>query len=237
MLVRERLENESWVPPWLRHQHVARYEWARGYCANKRVLDAACGNGYGSRILNKNGRAVGADLAPEAIADGLSQLSEAPLLIADTTRLPFASAQFEVFVSFETIEHVRDDDAYVAEARRVLADGGWFFCSTPNRRLVNPGNTIHDAPFNRYHVREYDPDELRRLLERRFASVTMLGQTAYDASYVRLLARAGARWARGAVRLHQMRKVAGMPFESREKHEPGPIPRGCEPEVLIAVCQ
>ncbi len=237
MLVRERLESASWVPPWLRHQHVARYEWARGYCAGKRVLDAACGNGYGSRILRQAGRVVGADLAPEAIADGLSLLSDAPLLVADTTRLPFSAAQFDVFVSFETIEHVQDDEAYVAEARRVLAEGGWFLCSTPNRRLVNPGNTIRDAPFNPYHIREYDSNELRQLLGRRFASVTMLGQTAYSASYAHVLAGAGGLWARGAVRLHQLIKVAGIPFESRGRHEPGSVPEGCEPEVLIAVCQ
>jgi 2-polyprenyl-3-methyl-5-hydroxy-6-metoxy-1,4-benzoquinol methylase len=237
MLVRERLASQSWVPPWLRHQHLARYDWARAFCAGKRVLDAACGNGYGSRILRQDARAIGADLAAEAIVDGLSLLSEAPLLLADTTLLPFAKGQFDVFVSFETIEHVADDAGYVAEARRVVAPDGIFLCSTPNRRLVNAGKTIDDRPFNAFHVREYDSGELQRLLEGSFSSVTMLGQTMYAGVYARALAAIGRVWPLASVRLHQVRKLALMPMESRGKHEPVSVPTGCEPEVLLAICQ
>lgn len=237
MVIRERLDTQSWVPSWIRHQHVARYEWARSYCGVDRVLDAACGNGYGSRILGSSGWVVGADLATEAIVDGLDHLAETPLMVADTTALPFRAGQFDVFVSFETIEHVQDDKAYVSEARRVLAKSGWLLCSTPNRRLVNPGNTLADAPFNPHHLREYDAGELRRLLGRSFSQVTMMGQTAYGDRYVGALAAVGRVSARGAVRLHQLRKLGGMPFDSRKRHEPRTIAAGFEPEVLIAVCQ
>lgn len=236
-VIRERLDTQSWVPSWIRHQHVARYEWARDYCGGKRVLDAACGNGYGSRILRSVGWVVGADLAPEAIVDGLDRLAVTPMMIADTTAMPFASSKFDVFVSFETIEHVRDDQAYVAEARRVLVDGGRFLCSTPNRRVVNPANTLADPPFNPHHLREYDAGELHHLLESSFSRITMMGQTPYHDRYVRALAAAGRVSGRAAVRLHQLRKLASMPVDSRDKHEPRPMAAGFEPEVLIAICQ
>lgn len=238
MLVKERLEGESWVPPWLRHQHLARYEWAGQHCAAQRVLDAACGNGYGSRFLSSLAWPVSLDIAPEAVAEAQAEQGPAlRLLIGDTTALPFASGSFDAMVSFETIEHVRDDRAYVREARRVVRPGGLLLCSTPNRLVVNAGNTIADPPFNPFHVREYDADELRARLRESFDEVTMMGQSGFGRSYVGLLARAGGLSKRLAVRLHQLRKLAFMPLERRERHKPRAMAPGEVPEVLVAVCR
>lgn len=237
MLARERLQDESWVPPWLHFQHLARYEWARPYCRGELVIDAACGNGYGSHILREVATVVSLDIAVEALADARRKRPLLRLLLGDTTRLPFRAARFGAFVSFETIEHVHDDVAYVSEARRVIRSGGVFLLSTPNRRLVNPGNGIADRPFNPFHVREYDEHELRTLLLRSFREVTMLGQSAFGAAYARMLRVVGRGWRMAGVRLHQMRKLATLPLERRDRHEPRPFSAGEEPEVLVAVCR
>ena len=237
-LIKERMESGAWTPPWLRHQHVARYEWAREHCRGKRVLDAACGNGYGSEVLNQVGAVISLDIAPAAVADAMRSRPETlRLVLGDMTCLPFSDSTFEGVISFETIEHVADDRAYVAEVRRILRRDGIFICSTPNRVLVNPGNSIEDRPFNQFHVREYAAQELQSLLRTAFSEVTMMGQTSFSARYARMLRAIGSLSARTAVRLHQLRKVAGIPFEHRHRHEPRQFAAGAELEVLIAICR
>lgn len=239
MLVKERLSSGQWVPPWLRHQHETRYEWASRQISGGRVLDAACGNGYGAEVLLAAGpEVVAADVAVEALAEARSlgrdriRLTGASLLA-----LPFPADTFDVVVSLETIEHVDDDRAYVAEVRRVLRADGVLICSTPNRRVLNPGRALTDRPFNRFHVREYAVAELESLLRAAFSSVTLYGQSPFANGYVSALNRIGSQWPMLAVRLHQLRKVLGIPMERRSRHVPRPLPFGsAEPEVLIAVC-
>jgi SAM-dependent methyltransferase len=241
MLVKERLSIGQWVPPWLRHQHEARYDWAARQVEGGIVLDAACGNGYGSDALARGGarRVFGFDLSFDPLVEGRTAGRDprARFGCASVTAQPFRDATFDVFVSLETIEHVEDDAAYVAEARRVLKSEGVLICSTPNRRVLNPGATLRDRPFNRFHMREYAAGELEALLRTWFRRVKLFGQSCYAQRYVSLLGRIGARVPMLAVRLHQMRKVAGIPRERRERHEPRELPiEGSEPEVLIAVC-
>lgn len=236
-LARERLHDETWVPPWLRFQHVARYEWARQFCRSQSVLDAACGNGYGSSIVREVGSVASLDIAIEAVAEAHGNDPSLRLLLGDTTKLPFRDASFGTFISFETIEHVRDDAAYVREARRVVKPGGTFVVSTPNRVLVNPGNTIDDAPFNPFHVREYDATELRAALAKSFGEVTLMGQSGFGTAYAKVLRVVGRTWRSGGVRMHQLRKLASVAFEKRERHEPRTFSSNEEPEVLIAVCR
>jgi SAM-dependent methyltransferase len=238
MIVRERMEGGRWSPPWLYYQHVARYEWAARTFAASTALDAAAGTGYGSKELaTTSGKVVSLDIELGALAEGKQSSRDLRALAGDTTRLPFRDATFDTFVSFETIEHVPDDGQYVREARRVTRRAGVFVCSTPNRRVVNPGNTIADPPFNRFHVREYDTHELQTLLKGAFSDVTMLGQSGFASSYVHLLGLIGRTWRMGGVRMHQARKLLTLPFEKRERHEPRVIGAGEEPEVLIAICR
>ncbi len=237
MLVKERLSHGTWVPPWLHHQHLARYEWALQFCRGRRVLDAACANGYGTRVIaSVAAAAFGCDISIEPIAESTAgAFDRQPLLVGDTLGLPFADRSYDVFVSFETIEHVRDDASFVREARRVLRPGGKLILSTPNRVLVNPGNAISDPPFNPFHVREYSGEELEALLRASFDHVEMMGQSGYSPAYAGILGRVGRRSRTIGFRLHQLRKLMALPFESRARHEPR-VFRGETPEVLIAVC-
>jgi len=236
MLVKERLSIGQWVPPWLRHQHEARYDWAALRAKGLRVLDGACGNGYGTETISRGGAklAVGVEIEPEAVFE---RKRDAALLCASMIALPFRDATFDLVVSLETIEHIDDDRAYVAEVRRVLRREGVLICSTPNREVLNPGKRLADRPFNPFHIREYAAGELEALLRTQFGNVTLFGQTGYARPYVSFLAAIGRKLPMTAVRMHQLRKLAAIPFERRSRHEPRPLPlRHGEPEVLIAVC-
>jgi SAM-dependent methyltransferase len=237
----ERLEASRWIPPWLRHQHESRYAWAGVYCRSGRVLDCASANAYGARQLLAAGAShvVALDIAFEAAAAARALYAEPRLTvgIADAMVLPFGSGAFDVFVSFETVEHVADDIAYVREARRVVKGGGAFICSTPNRRLTNPGTAIDRRPFNPFHIREYTLPELTRLLSNAFDRIEWFGQSFFAPVYASALNAIGSRAPMLAVRGHQMRKVMGAPFEGRQHHWPAPLRRSGEPEVLIAVCR
>ena len=120
----ERLVPEEAVEASLQ-EHVARYRFARERVRG-RILDVACGTGYGTAMLG----AVGLDLSLEALR--YARRHPAPYVAADAAVLPFGRV-FDAVVSFETIEHVADAGRFVSECARVLKPGGVFLVSTPNR--------------------------------------------------------------------------------------------------------
>jgi O-antigen biosynthesis protein len=158
-------------------EHLARYSWACGFASGKRVLDAACGMAYGSRMLLDAGAAevVGVDIAEEVIAD-LRSLGGPRLRfeVADLRHLPFGDDEFDLITCFEAIEHVAEPELVLDELRRVLRPGGLLAISTPNRDVYNPGN-----PF---HLRELTPSELGEELGLRFGTVVIRRQHTYVAS-------------------------------------------------------
>jgi SAM-dependent methyltransferase len=237
----ERLTEKAWVAPWLQHEHTTRYDWAASLAAGRTVADAACGTGYGARRLLAGGaaRVDGFDISPDAIAEarGLHADAAARFEVADVTRLPVADHTYDLFVSFETIEHVPDDLALLREVRRVLKPDGVFLCSTPNRAVTNPGIAITGRPYNPFHRREYTRPELAAVLRQVFPSVEFLGQSFHSRRYVRGLSRIGGLSRMLAVRLHQCRKVLGVPWDNRERHRPTALPAEAEPEVLVAICR
>lgn len=239
-LVDERISLDQWMPPWIRYQHIARYEWVLAFVRGRTVVEAACGTGYGSEIILKGGarRVDCFDVSEEAIHTARKRYNAEGLHFetADVTRLPVTDHSCDVFVSLETIEHIDDDRGFLAEVRRVLKPGGTFICSTPNRALTNPGTSINDHPFNPYHVREYTLNELESLLHLYFNRCDLYYQSRYSLSYGKLLGGVGRRFPRLAVRLHQARKLLGIPWENLEKHIPSSLPVNGEPEILVAVC-
>jgi SAM-dependent methyltransferase len=128
--------------------------------------------------------------------------------VGDALRLPLEAASADVFISLETIEHIREDTDFVDEISRILKPGGLLICSTPNRILTNPGLGANEQPFNPFHVREYSPDEFRALLAKRFLKVTLYGQNPRNSGYARVLRAAGQLTPfRGMTRLTQLLKL------------------------------
>jgi len=155
--------------------HAASYAFAEPLCIGKRVLDLGCGSGYGThRIAQHAAETYGVDVASDAIAFARARYVKSNLHFARIdagARLPFDEGSFDVVLSFQVIEHVKDDAAYLREARRVMKAGGTLVLITPDRRhRLLPGQ----KPWNRWHLREYGLDELADLAARQFNVVRRL---------------------------------------------------------------
>jgi len=165
------------TPQTIYDEHIYRYIFAASLAENKVVLDVACGTGYGAGFMaEKASKVVGADISLEAVdyaAERFCKDNKAGFVCADAIRLPFVDNAFDIVVSFETIEHIRQCRKFLAECRRVLKANGLLVCSTPNRRIFSPKLA---KPINTFHVKEFWPEEFYRLLSRYFANITLYGQ-------------------------------------------------------------
>ncbi|MBS3958392.1 MAG: class I SAM-dependent methyltransferase [Xanthomonadaceae bacterium] len=163
-------------PREIAYEHWHRYAFAQPLAQGRRVLDAACGEGYGAALLAGVAASVlGVDLAAEAVAHARTRYRHPRLRFAvdDATRLAgVADASIDLVVSFETLEHLADHDGLLAAFARVLAPGGLLLLSTPDRRTYSelPGH------HNPHHVRELDRAEFEALLGRHFPCVRLYGQ-------------------------------------------------------------
>jgi SAM-dependent methyltransferase len=159
---------------WMEHWH--RYHFAARWAAGRRVLDVACGEGYGSALLaGVAARVTGVDLSQAAIAHAQRAYAGTPNLEfvrASCTRLPLADGSIDLAVSFETIEHIEAQAQFLDELARVLKPGGVLVLSCPNK-VEYSDKRDH---VNEFHVRELYREELAELVAGRFAFSEWYGQ-------------------------------------------------------------
>lgn len=158
----------------LLNEHLARYVFAARMADGKRVLDAGCGAGYGAAEMARTaGRVVGIDRAADAVAFAREHYRAANLEFqkASCAALPFADGSFDLVAAFEIIEHLDHWREFLLEVRRVLAPGGQFLVSTPNRLYYTESRGGSGA--NPFHVHEFDFEEFRRELKMFFPQVAM----------------------------------------------------------------
>jgi SAM-dependent methyltransferase len=237
----ERISVDGWMPPWTKHQHISRYRWVASKVHGMRVVDAACGSGYGSDLMIKGGatsvEAFDIDLVSVERAQQNYKHANLSFNQGDVCALPLADKSCDAFVSLETIEHLEQDESFLNEVVRVLKAGGLFICSTPNRELTNAGTTIVSKPFNPFHVREYSEAEFEGLLRKHFSSVSLFGQTSFSSPYAWFLGRVGRIFPALAVKIHQVRKLVTCMWDSDAKHAPRELRRGERAEILVAYCR
>jgi len=163
-------EREIW------YEHYHRYALASRWCKNLRTLDAACGEGYGSALLAPSAASVdGVDISEQAISHARQRYAELENVnyhLADCTSLPFADDEFDRVVSFETLEHLAEQDQLMAEFRRVLKPDGCLILSSPDKATYSDGQ---DGT-NEFHVKELYRDELVTLINKYFPASHLLGQ-------------------------------------------------------------
>jgi len=122
------------------------YEFASQFVHGKTVLDAGCGLGEGLKTLQQAAReAIGQDLDP--------RLARPDIMIKPLQEIP--SKSFDVVTSIDVVEHVEQDEDFIAQLCRIARDA--VFVTTPNWTI-----TRCQWP---YHLREYTPKQLEALLK------------------------------------------------------------------------
>lgn len=185
-------------------EHLARYWLLKDACQGKRVLDVACGEGYGSSLLRKWGASlvVGVDISTDAIANanehfGGHGVSYREGDACNLDSVLSAQEQFDLIVSYETMEHVPDVSGLLRGMRDHLAPNGTIAISCPNDPEVMGDER------NEYHLKTYTFAEFQD------ATSDVLGEAAQWLLGTPVLGfgvcDATDRWAQGAsVRLSSM---------------------------------
>jgi SAM-dependent methyltransferase len=236
----ERLDHSKWSPPWTQLEHLARYEFASGYVKDKTVVDCACGDGTSTSIFAASAEiAYGFDVSLESVsrAKQANRSERAVFQHADATALPVEDRSAEVFVSLETIEHIQKDRAFLDEVVRIIRDDGIFICSTPDRDVYSPGNSLSSKPWNQFHVREYSANEFAEMLTERFATVQFFGQNPTSPFTSRLKCKLGTALSTNvAVRVNQVIKLQEFVWRRPSRHRVVPVRTDRRYEYLVALC-
>jgi 2-polyprenyl-3-methyl-5-hydroxy-6-metoxy-1,4-benzoquinol methylase len=154
---------------WFR-RHLVVYEWIAARCAGLKVVDMACGEGYGTAVLARRAREVtGVDANPEAFEHArLKYTRPGVRFVRNMIELHAEACDAVVFL--QTIEHVPDPAGVLRHFREMA---GTVYVSTPNLLTLAPPGA--DKSGNPWHLREYRVAEFRALCESVFDHVELHG--------------------------------------------------------------
>jgi SAM-dependent methyltransferase len=181
---------------WFR-RHLVVYEWIAERCAGLRVVDMACGEGYGTAVLARRAREVtGVDANPEAFEHARLKYTRAGVRFV-RNMIELHAERCDVVVCLQTIEHVPDPAGLLRHFKEMAPT---VYVSTPNLLTLAPPGA--DSSGNPWHLREYRVAEFRALCETVFDRVELYG--LFHARKLRaheLALRAGWDRVHGALRV------------------------------------
>ena len=153
-------------------EHYQRYQMACQMAQGRTVLDAACGEGYGSSLLAQYAeKVVGLDIDKAAVSEASQKYKSEKLsfVSGSIAALPFEDFSFDLVVSYETIEHVPEEiqSLFLNEIQRVLRPEGILIMSTPNKAVY----TDKVSGYNQFHIKEFYTDEYVSFLHRYFSDI------------------------------------------------------------------
>ncbi|MGC4022129.1 MAG: class I SAM-dependent methyltransferase [Cyclobacteriaceae bacterium] len=137
------------------------------------LLEVGCGEGRGVQWLAPKTTSYSAIDKIAPVIDKLKEkYPQGNFISGNIPPLPYADNTFDCVVSFQVIEHIRDDNSFLKEISRVLKPNGLALLTTPNRPM--------SLSRNPWHEREYTADELTTLAKKYFSSVEMKGITGNE---------------------------------------------------------
>jgi SAM-dependent methyltransferase len=146
---------------WFRRHEAAYLELVR-YCADAVVLEAGCGEGYGADLLAAvAGLVCGLDYDVLTATHVSKTYPDVRVVRGNLAALPFGGSTVDIVATLQVIEHLWDQEGFLAECHRVLRPGGRLLVTTPNRLTFSPGR---ETPLNPFHTRELAPAELGELV-------------------------------------------------------------------------
>jgi len=140
------------------------YETSRALIKGN-VIELGSGEGYGIRLLAPSADRYLAIDKFEPVLEASGNIEFRQMLLPSLAGIPDDS--FDVAITLQVIEHIKNDKEFVSEIHRVLKKGGKLVVSTPNRLM--------SLTRNPWHVREYTGKQLSALLSGKFQEVTLKG--------------------------------------------------------------
>jgi 2-polyprenyl-3-methyl-5-hydroxy-6-metoxy-1,4-benzoquinol methylase len=229
--VPERLTLGEAIDAQILRQHVARYEYVRKYVVGKRVLDVACGSGYGTAMLRDAGAksVVGVDISASAVEHARKYFArDGVQFVVGTAEKLSTVGSFDAVISFETIEHLEHPESFFSELTHVLARNGTLIISTPVREY----GALNDKPLNPFHVREWKSEEFHALLRMYFRNVEIYGQYNFKRWFPG--SRTLQRFAFRGLHPSHFTSIDGFPVLSDPPHHTG---FRFDMAVIVAKCQ
>jgi SAM-dependent methyltransferase len=165
----ERIPSDNPLHQRLFKAYVVAEDYVRGD-----VLEVGCGEGRGVELLlSKASSFTAVDKIEEALQELRAQFPSGRFIRMDLPPLyGLHDNAFDCVVSFQVIEHIREDTFFLKEMHRVLRPGGVALLTTPNRSM--------SLSRNPWHIREYLADELKTMAAGIFNEVEMKGITGNE---------------------------------------------------------
>lgn len=158
-------------------EHYQRYRSITSLVENKIVVDAACGEGYGTSIIaNKALKVIGIDIDTKSIERAKEKYTAANIkfINGNVAILPLENESIDVFVSFETIEHISEElqFKFLEEIARVLKKDGILIMSTPNKEIYSDLFNYN----NEFHIKEFYKEEFVQFIQSKFKFMKLYHQ-------------------------------------------------------------
>tara|TARA_Y100001954_G_scaffold223961_1_gene262898 strand:- start:3667 stop:4446 length:780 start_codon:yes stop_codon:yes gene_type:complete len=148
-------------------RHLIAYKEA-AKLINGIVLEIGSGEGYGIiELADKAQKYIAIDKYDSPIENGLKEANNIEFHKMNVPPLKFDDNSIDFVVTFQVIEHIKDDEKFVQEIHRVLKPGGKLILTTPN--------ILMSLSRNPWHIREYNPSEMKDVLKTSFSSIKMKG--------------------------------------------------------------
>ena len=198
------------------YEHLHRYAYAYRLVDKKRVLDLGSGEGYGTAMLAERAeKAIGIEIDETAVYHAQRKYVNGKLefIRGSILNVPLKANTWDAIVCFEVLEHIKEHDKFMAEAKRLLKGDGLLMVSTPNRAIYTDQPNYH----NPFHTKELYFDEFVDLLKRYFKYVRIYGQRVYAGSNMWSMHQSKSS---GYVETVVQKGDMGFYLTSRDKKEP-----------------